>query len=281
MQIFEVIELKEFPFMETKEVAEGTLVREIISNGSNKKAFLIVDHDTKRIWTYNEPQSSLKIQIYGGILAGMLRQQLRLFYRVYPLNMYSITDSEFQEIIDKQLGAGRAKPIEKKDFSTPVQDKYIIDVSSPNFKKAIEYISQFPQPENLLRRFMIIGGQIFTDEEITESFLLEEKKSIQPKKLGQLNNGFTFFKDHNYSTRLIIKDRKIQCIELYVEEKDQSPSLELQIPVIYEEKFSKSGSINTLIDAFQIPDKMPEETEAQKEKDIPLKDDSTNQSKNI
>ncbi len=263
MQIFEVVELKEFPFMETKEVVEGTTVRDIINNYSNSKVFLLVDHDTKRIWTLNEPQSSLKIQIYGGILAGMLRQQLKLFYRVYPLNLYSNSDKEFQEVMDKSLGVGRAKPIEKKDFSKPTPDKFIVGdlIQNPNMKKAIEYISQIPQPENLLRRFMIIGGQIFTDEVITEAFLKEEKNIIKPVKLGRLNNGFTLFKDHDYSTRIIIKDRKIQGIELYINKDDRSPPLELKIPLIYEEKFSKPGSIKNLTKAFQIPDKLPEEND--------------------
>ncbi len=279
MQIFEVIELKEFPFMETREIVEGTTVRDILKNGCINRVFLLVDHDTKRILIYNCPQSSIKKQIYGGILAGKFRQQLKGFYRVYPLNMYSTTDKEFQEIIDKPLGPGRTKPIEKEDFSKPTPDRFIVNVSTqnPNMKKAIEYISQLPKQENLVRRFMIIGGQIFTDEEITETFLKEERHIIKPIKLGRLNNGFTFFKDHNYATRLIIKDRKIQGIELYVDKDDQSPPLELQIPIIYEEKFNKPGSIKTLINAFQIPDKMPEETEVQKEKDILSKDDFTNQ----
>ena len=280
MQIFEVIELKEFPFMETKEIVEGTIVRDIIKNGSNNKAFLLVDHDTKRIWTYNGSRCSLKIQIYGGILAGMLRQQLKLFYRVYPLNMYSTADKEFQEIVDKQLGVGRAKSIDKKSFSKPTQTKNIINTSTlnPNFKKAIEYVSQFPQPENLLRRFMIIGGQIFTDEEFAESFLKEEKYVTKPVILGRLNNGFTFFKDRNYSTRVIIKDRKIQGIELYVNKDDNAPPLELHVPVIFEEKYNKPGTIDALINAFQIPERMPEEAEAQNEKVNGPKDDSINQS---
>ena len=263
MQIFEVIVLKEFPYMETQEVVEGTTVGDIINNDSSNKVFLVVDHDTKRIWTYNGPQNSLKKQIYGGILAGKLRQQLRLFYRNHSLNMYSNSDKEFQEIMDKPLGPGRAKPIEKKDFTKPTPDKYIADTSiqNPNMKKAIEYISQIPPPENMFRRFMIIGGQIFTDEEITESFFIEEKIIIKPVKLGRLNNGFTLFKDHDYSTRLIIKDRKIQGIELYINKDDRSPSLELQIPLIEEEKFSKPGSIKELTISFQIPDKLPEEND--------------------
>lgn len=261
MQIFKVIERVEFPFMETKEVLEGALVSDIISDASDGKVFLLVDHDTKRIWTYNGPQSSLRAQIYGGILAGMQRQQLKLFYRVYPLNMYSQADTEFQELMHKQLGPGRAKPIEEKDFSKKTLDKYVINTSiqNPNLKKAIDYINQFPQPENLTRRFMIIGNQILADEEITEAFLKEEIISIKPVKLGQLNNGFTLFKDHNYSTRLIIKDRKIQGLELYIKKDDKSSPMELQIPVIYEEKFNKPGSLEDLIRAFKIPDQLPEE----------------------
>ncbi|MFX0083364.1 MAG: hypothetical protein ACFE94_16585 [Candidatus Hodarchaeota archaeon] len=265
MQIFEVIERVEFPFMETKELIDGVLVSDIISDNSDGKVFLLVDHDTKRIWTYNGHQSSLKLQIYGGILAGMLRQQLKLFYRVYPLNMYSQADKEFQEIMKKQLGPGRAKSIEEKDFSKKAPDKYIVDASiqNPHSTKAIEYINQFPKPENLIRRFMIIGGKIFTDEEITEAFLKEEIKSTKPVKLGQLNNGFTFFQDRNYSTRLIIRDRKIQGLELYTKKEDKSIPLELQIPIIYEDKFNKPGSIEDILKAFKIPDQVPEDNNGQ------------------
>jgi hypothetical protein len=209
-----------------------------------------------------------------GILAGKLRQQLRLFYRVYPLSLYSSDDKEFQEIMDKIMGAGRARPIERDDFARPTPDRFNINTSIQitNINRSLEYISQIPQPENMVRRFLIIGSQIFTDEEIMESFLIEEKTIIKPVKLGRLNNGFTLFKDHNYSTRLIIKDRKIQGIELYVNKDDRSPSLELQIPLIYEEKFSKPGSINDLLNAFKNPNQLTEEN------DNPSQDDSINQS---
>jgi len=109
---------------------------------------------------------------------------------------------------------------------------------------------------------MIISGTIYTDEEITESFLKEEKSSLKPIKLGRLNNGFTFFQDHNYSTRLIIKERKIQGIELFIHKDDKSPAFKIDIPVIHEDKFNKPGSMKSLIQAFQIPKQInfPEET---------------------
>jgi len=274
MQIFEVIELKEYPYMETREVVQGKIVSDILNETSVERVFLLVDHDTKRIWTYNGPHSSLKVQVYGTILAGKLRQQLKLFYRIFSLNMYINEDDEFKEILEKPIGAGRAKPIDKRAFSKSTTDKYIINasISNPKAKDAIEYINQFPHPEELVRRFMIIGGTIYTDEEITESFVKEEKTIIKPSKLGQLNNGFTFFDDHYYSTRLIIKERKIQGIELYINKDDKSPPLELEIPIIHEDKFSKPGSIDTLISAFQIPEHVSEK------KDNKGQDDSINQS---
>ncbi|MEE9377663.1 MAG: hypothetical protein V3V33_06465 [Candidatus Lokiarchaeia archaeon] len=270
MQIFEVVELSEFPYMETREVTQGQTVSDILNETSIERVYLLVDHDTKRIWTYNGPKSYFKVQIYGGILANKLRQQLKLFYRVYTLNIYTKEDKQFQEILEKPISGGRAKPIEKKDFPEPTPDKFVADisVSNPKINKAIEYINQFPQPDSLIRRFMIIGGAIFTDEEITESFVKEEKITIKPVKLGRLNTGFTFFQDHNYSTRIIIKERNIQGIELFVDENDKSPSLKIEIPLIYEEKFNKPGSINSLVKAFQIPKKLPG--------DIDNHDDSAN-----
>ena len=280
MQIFEVVELLEFPYMETREVIQGQTVSDILNETSIEGVYLLVDHDTKRIWTYNGPKSSFKVQIFGGILAGKLRQQLKLFYRVYTLNLYTKEDKEFQAIFEKPIGGGRAKPIEKKDFPEPTPDKYVADisVSNPKINSALEYIKQFPKPDSLIRRFMIIGGTIFTDEEITESFVKEEKITIKPVKLGRLNTGFTFFQDHNYSTRLIIKERNIQGLELFIDEEDKSPSLKIEIPLIYEEKYNKPGSIKTLIKAFQIPKKLPGESEKEKrnESETDNHDDSAN-----
>ena len=77
--------------------------------------------------------------------------------------------------------------------------------------------------------------------------------------MGRLNNGFTFFNDRNYSTRIVVKDRAIQGVELYIHDYDKYETLELNIPVISEDKFSKIGKIESLIESFEIPDKLPKE----------------------
>ncbi len=265
MQIFEVVELKEFPFMGTNPVIEGTTVRDIINEKNSEKVFLLIDYDSKRIWTYNGPKSPFRLQIYGGIMAGMFRKQLKGWFRPFTLNLYSEDHQVFQEILEKPLGGGQAKPIEKRDFPIPTQETQstFMIVANPKLNKAMEYLNEIPQPQNLIRRFLIIGGTIYTDEEITEALITEKKTIIRPEKLGRLNNGFTFFEDHNYSTRLIIKERKIQGIELYIDREDRAPSLELKIPVIYEEKFSKPGNLKDVIKAFHIPKQLPQDKENQ------------------
>ena len=244
----------------TVDVEEGETVRNVLTEINSDKVFLLVDHDTKKIWTYNGPNSSFKLQIYGGILAGMLRKQLRMFYRVYPLNKYSRNDEQFQEILDKPLGPGRAKSINKEDFSEEdfINPKQDILIHNPRLNKALENINEVPKPDIFERIFIVVGGIIYSEEEIPKSILDEEKKIIKTIKMGRLNNGFTFFDDRNYSTRIIVKDRAIQGIELYVHYYDEMPSLKIKTPFIEEEKISNEGSLEDLLTAFHIPDSLPD-----------------------
>lgn len=261
MQIFEVLEVREFPYFLTVEVTEGETVRDVLKDYNSHKVYLLVDHDTKKILTYNGPISSLKLQIFGGILASMLRKQLRLFYRIYPLNIYSKEDLEFQEILDKPLGEGRARSIEKSDFPDPstVSTKGDLVIHNPRLRKVVETIKEYPLPENFKRIFVIIGGILYSEEDITELFLKEEKIKKEFVKMGRLNNGFTFFNDRNYSLRVIVKDRAIQGIELFIPEHEKYDSIKLKVPVIPEEKFNRPGKIESLIESFNIPENLPDE----------------------
>lgn len=261
MQIFEVLELREFPYFLTVEVTEGETVRDVLNDYNSHKVYLLVDHDAKKILTYNGPISSLKLQLFGGILASMLRKQLRLFYRVYPLNIYSREDLEFQEILDKPLGEGRARTIEKSDFPDPTTASTTGDlvIHNPRLKKVVETIKEYPLPKNFKRIFVIIGGILYSEEDIAELFLKEEKIRREFVKMGRLNNGFTFFNDRNYSLRVIVKDRAIQGVELFTPDYEKYDSIKLKVPVIPEEKFNRPGKIDSLIESFNIPEKIPDE----------------------
>jgi len=261
MQIFEVLELRESPYFLTVDVTEGETVRDILNINNSYKVYILVDHDTKRIWTFNGPSSPLKLQIFGGILANMFRKQLRLFYRIYPLNLYTAEDPEFQQILDKPIGEGKAKSIDKSDFddSTKISTVGDLIIHNPRLKNAIETMKNYPNPENYKKIFVIIGGLLYSEEEITEEFLKEESVNKEFVKLGRLNNGFTFFNDRKYSIRFVVKDRAIQGLELFTPKYEKYDPLELKIPVISEEKFSKEGKIESLIKSFNIPEKLPEE----------------------
>ncbi len=261
MQIFEVLEIRESPYFLTVDVIDGEFVRDIINYLNSHKVYLLVDHDTKKIWTFNGINSSFKLQIYGGILAGMLRTQLRLFYRIYSLNKYSSEDPEFQEILNKPLGEGRARSIDKSDFSTQLDKLPAGDllIHNPRLNQALESIKEYPILKGFKRSFLIVGGTLYSDEEIMESFLKDEKITLEEVKLGRLNNGFTFFNDRNYSVRVIVINRTIQGIELYIREDENLPIIRLKTPVIMEEKFSKPGNIENVLKAFRIQDSLSDE----------------------
>ncbi|MFX1338040.1 MAG: hypothetical protein ACFFDK_05485 [Promethearchaeota archaeon] len=265
MQVFEVLEVEEFPHMAINEIFEGETVRDILENDNEDRVFLIIDHDSKMIYMWNGQKSSFKLQIYGGILARKMRQQLRLFYRVYSLNAYSKDDKKYQDVIEKKLGGGIAKSFEKKDF---MEKQYgssarldITIATNIDINKAIEYINDIPPPENYIRKFFLISGNVYTEEDVVETFVQKEKIIKIPFKMGVLNRGFTFFSDYDYSTRLIINDRQIQGIELYIHENDKSKiqTLNLKIPIFSEERFFSPGVITDVLNAFKIPDRISEE----------------------
>jgi len=113
------------------------------------------------------------------------------------------------------------------------------------------YINQFPKPPGYARRLIIANSNVYTEEDVIEEFVNNEKTISKIIKLGFVNNGFTFFNDRNYSTRIITKGGRTRAIELYVQNRDKVEPIELEIPLIYEEKFSKTGSLDALLNAFQ------------------------------
>ena len=268
-QIFEVLEVREFPYFVTIDIDDVSVVGEVINVMNSRKVYLLVDHNKKRIWTYNGQNSSFKLQIYGGILAGMLRKQLKLFYRVYALNMYSTEDPKFQEVMVQSIAPGRAQSINKDNFSKTTNDGTVgeIIIHNPRLKEAKENINSFAQPEDVKRIFLIIAGNIYSEEDIPEAILKEEQYSTNQVKMGRLNNGFTFFKDRNYSTRIIVRNRTIQGIELYVNSFENLPSLRIKSPIIHEEKISNKGDMDSLMAAFQIPDSLPDDDGDDEESD--------------
>ncbi|MFX0049316.1 MAG: hypothetical protein ACFE8G_14330 [Candidatus Hermodarchaeota archaeon] len=267
VQIFEVLEVREAPYFLTVEVEEGEIIADVINNVNSRKVYLLVDHDTKRIWTYNGQNSSFKLQIYGGILAGMLRKQIGLFYRVFALNKYSADDPEFENVMIKTIGPGKAKSIDKEDFSVSISQSTLANIliHNPKLNQALENINSYSKPEDFDRIFLIVAGTIYSDEKTPKSFLSEEEGTENLVKMGRLNNGFTFFDDRNYSTRVVVKNRSIQGIELFVHNYDKIPVVQIKTPIIQEEKFSKEGDVNKLVSAFHIPESLPDVESEDKE----------------
>ncbi len=258
MQIFEVFELTEYPYMELKEIHNMKTAEGIVSEEFANRVFLLVDHDMTRIWTHNGQKSSLKLQFYGGILANELSKQLELFYRVYPLNSYSKDDSTYQELLNKPLSTGIAKEITPDDFPRlPPISSNIHAISlhlGVDPGDAEEYLKDLPPLNGYEKKLTIIGGNIYVDEPESKTFL--EKAEIQKviTKQSVLNNGFMFFSDRNYSIRLVLKDRKLLGMELYVKSDQDDKHLELNIPIVKEEHFKSFNSIEKVLDSLNNED---------------------------
>jgi hypothetical protein len=266
MQIFGAIELKKFPYMKTRELTNQQgieRVSDIINEDSSDRVFLLVDHDEKRIWVYNGTKSSFKLQIFGGILAGELRKQLRLFYRIFSLNQYAKDNKTFKGVLAKSIGPGRAKEITEEDFSEESMGKFEPQELSVHpglkIKNAIENIDQIPKPENFIRKFLISGVNIYTDEKKIKNLIPKQETTKKTVKLGRLNDGFTFFDDRLYSTRILINRRQLQGIELFIHRDDQREPIHLDIPVLPDERLNQPREISELENAFEIPDNPPKE----------------------
>lgn len=177
MQIFEVVALEEYPFMTTEEVYKADVVRK---NLEDDKAYLLVDNDRKTIITFNGLKSPIKLQIYGAILADILKKQLKEAYKIESLNLLEKSSTTYNEIMNKLIGGGEVKPITKSNIPKPkAQKEFSIDLSlqsSIKVNKAIEYIHEIPLPEKYLRKFVILGGNIYAEDEKTE-LLVKEKKN--------------------------------------------------------------------------------------------------------
>ena len=267
MQIFEVIELKEPPYMETKElfadISKEETVKDLIDN---QKVLILIDHNEKRIWTYYGPKTSLKLQMFGGILARKFRAQLRLFYRISNMNEYSYDDRSIQKIFEQQVGPGRARVITREDYNsytipgekaTKFTDLCVH--TGINKKDAIELLKSIPQPEDFHPKIILIGGDFYSYESELNSYItkIDEIKTI--KKLGQIPNGFYFDNTYQYSIRLIIKDGKVQAVEYYIPEDLKVKGEQIKIPIFMEEKFHQPGEMNSIFNSMKIPEKLIEE----------------------
>ncbi|MBN1802736.1 MAG: hypothetical protein JW891_14595 [Candidatus Lokiarchaeota archaeon] len=262
MQIFEVVELAESPYFKTIEVTKGEKVKDILLD--SKKVFLLVDHDSKKIWIYNGIKSELKHQVYGSVLADFLKKQLKMFYRVFLLNEINPESQEFKQLAEKNLGGGRAIEITESDIAKKSFSSTFIKIDTNiRINKVLASLSERPQPDPAIykKRLVVCGGSVYSEEEEYKTFLKDDHLIVKPIKLGQLNNGFTFFDDHNYSTRLTIKDRKVQAIELFVKKAEKIPSLELEVPTIPDDKLSTINKIEQLKDAFRIPEEIVDHNE--------------------
>ncbi len=273
MQVFEVIELENSPYMETKELFLEAFTEITAKDLIDKKKVLIfIDHNEKRIWTYYGSKTSIKLQMFGGILAKKFRAQLKLFYRISNMNEYALNNKKIQKIVEQKVGPGRAQPITRENFNkfTIPGEKTgtVKDVcvhTGLNRKDALELLKSIPLPENFYPKIILIGGDFYSYESELNSYIVKKNEKITIKKLGQIPNGIFFDKTYTYSSRLIIKNGKVQALEYYIPKDLKIEAEQLKIPIFLEEKFLTPRNISSLFKSMKIPEKLMEEPAAKEQ----------------
>jgi len=267
MQVFEVIELEKSPYMETREIFLDSFTETTAKDLIDKKKVLIfIDHNEKRIWTYFGSKTSLKLQMLGGILAKKFRAQLKLFYRISNMNEYSFNNKIIQKIFEQQVGPGRAQTINRENFDKfripGEKTEMIKDLcvhTGLNRKDALELLKSIPLPENFYPKIILIGGDFYSYDSELDSYIVKKEEKLTIKKLGQIPNGFFFDNTYNYSTRLIIKNGKVQALECYIPKDIKLEVKQLKIPIFLEEKFHMPRNTSSLFKSMKIPEKLIEE----------------------
>jgi len=187
MQIFEVYELTKPPYCAAKRVIGGTVVSDVINDANKYKVYLLVDHDTRKVWIYIGSRCSLKLQGHSTILANQLIRQLRFFHKIYSLNKYSKHDKEFQILMNKKLGLGRAKPIERKE------ENILVSLPRSSIESMMDFIRINEEQVKTLEDSLKLKGE--------KVKILEKKYDLQQEELINLKSTST-------EKKLIIKLEK-------------------------------------------------------------------------
>jgi len=118
LQIFEVIELDEPPYMITKQIHRDPFPRVIAKELiDDEKVLILIDHDEKKIWIYHGSKSTKQIQMFGENLAKKFRKQNLFLYRICNMNEYKNNNNIIQKLLNQWVGPGTAKPITRENFN--------------------------------------------------------------------------------------------------------------------------------------------------------------------
>ncbi len=273
MQLFRVL-----PSIETEEIREGTL-GDILEN-TPEGVFIVIDTEHNKIWIYSGPKAPLPEQLIARSLANEYRAVLRLFFKLD--DPFGVNHNIFEKIKEKKLSGGKCEAIKRTPEEIEQQEpeseenrtgllKSMADavelsrareicvhkgvIEKVALKKLRRTLESIETPPYLERELILIEGKIFTPR--TEPGSIIPKSTESTTKLvqtGTLQDGFFFLEGR--SCRLIAEKGRVVGVEVFIP-KEAYETVNLDVPVLYEDRLMYSRDIDLLKRSFKMPDHLP------------------------
>jgi hypothetical protein len=267
MQLFQVLRS-----IETKNISVGTL-NELISADST---YLLFRHEVRTLILIRGSKASLVTHLIGLKLANEYRKSLLRDYLLYEwdeketLEKIGNVPVQAEGIVHELINIHLKIELDESGIPLPLNEYYGFQIQIPDLEwksylslkklhvfeeqkinPILDQIKTLPPIPDYHLEMVLIDNTIYIPFEETECFFLQTKYQQKYLKLGQLPEG-RFFKE-GYSSRLIIKNHRVQALIFYRPSNQQSEVSLIHAPVLEMENVTKVGDFNRLLTAFKIP----------------------------
>ncbi|MHA1821584.1 MAG: hypothetical protein ACTSU2_11485 [Promethearchaeota archaeon] len=253
----------------------------VIKDGlEDDSVYLIVDDSSKTIWLYRGLNAPIVEQFIGFKVQKQMRMQLKGFYAVRDLNLLPDDNETKLNVLNARIGNSKAEEIIVKDdedkkeiedeglTEKQKQIKKMIDESRARetcvhkgliAKNSIPELLALPKVPGYYRHMSIINASAYTETEIVEKFITEQKSRKTLMKLGELPNGLFFLED--VSSRILIKRGKVLGLDIMMEDNKFLGLNRIMAPIFFKERIRKPGNMETLLNSFEEPPPITEPSE--------------------
>ena len=253
---------------------EGNTVGDVLTDSH---VALIVDTTSREIYIYKGNKSALVLYFIALRLAKELKRVKRGFFSIKK----SIEPDLLESLRSKPITNGNSVPELKNPglFETdeppkaPADPSKIQDIEQdalwrerltpkeiPVFQnikitKNLDDLKELPDVPEFRTEMVMINTSVFSYSEDLSSFLKGRKVNRRLVKLGNLPEGYFF--TEGLSSRITIKQGRVQSIELLRKESDKKTQTgRINAPVLFIPRILTERSLNLIQDAFQRPEKV-------------------------
>ncbi len=266
MQAFEVTRSLETHLM------EGSTVGDILSES---RVILITDDDSRAIFLFRGPKSSLVLYFIALRLAKDIRKSMKGFYQIKELKDQAAIDSVSAATLSTE---GKILEIVNPSVHRLEDGSYDVDLSGKlqldqdaawrehlsreklkvfrriNVQHNLERIQKMEKVEQFHTEMVLIQDSMYSPTSELVSFVGDRTEESKYTELGKLVEG-RFFQS-GYSSRIVIHGGYVQSVEFM---KENVPKTDLNLgkinaPVLFIPRITQERSLVDLKNGFLIPE---------------------------